>query len=230
MLPKCRNLATKCYKANSSKLKATAFMGRVIAQAVCRWLPIAEARVRTRVRSYWIYCRQIGTGTGFLRVLLFPLPVIPPTAPRPSSSITRGRYRMADVLSGLNIFETYSHSRDSSISVAGLLVGYVLVNTNTTHRVYRSLFQSVFSLSPLSTLIAPRGWRGGEGASRPALLVTAWHVRPPLAVINTLQAHPWLECKNSLTHRVCVSRCDVRKCTAAGMLTNNRLARALLDD
>jgi hypothetical protein len=59
-----------------------------------------------------------------------------------------------------NTFEIYSHSGDG-ISVAGLLVCYVLVNTNMTHRVYRSLFQSVFSLSPLSTLIAPQGRTGG---------------------------------------------------------------------
>jgi hypothetical protein len=55
---------------------------RGIAQAVSRWLPIAEARVRSQVRSCGICGRQSGTEAGFLRVLRFPLPIlIPLTAP-----------------------------------------------------------------------------------------------------------------------------------------------------
>jgi hypothetical protein len=56
--------------------------GRVIAQAVSRRLPTAAARVRGRVRSWGMCGGQSGTGTGFLRVLRFPLPIlIPPVAP-----------------------------------------------------------------------------------------------------------------------------------------------------
>jgi hypothetical protein len=55
------------------------FRGRVIAQAVSRWLPTAAARVLERVRSCGIYGGQSGTGAGFLRVLMFPLPIYIPT-------------------------------------------------------------------------------------------------------------------------------------------------------
>jgi hypothetical protein len=56
--------------------------GRAIAQAVSRWLPTAEARVRARVLSIGICGRQSGAGSGFLRVLRFPLPIfIPPNSP-----------------------------------------------------------------------------------------------------------------------------------------------------
>jgi hypothetical protein len=62
--------------------------GRAVVQAVSRRLPIAAARVRSEVKSCWIYCLQIGTGAGFFRVLRFPLPVLmPPTAPHLSSVI-----------------------------------------------------------------------------------------------------------------------------------------------
>jgi hypothetical protein len=48
--------------------------------AVRRWLPTAAGRVRV-----WAVCGvyggQSGTGAGFLRVLRFPLPIIPPISP-----------------------------------------------------------------------------------------------------------------------------------------------------
>jgi hypothetical protein len=45
-----------------------------------RWLPTAAARVR--VRAACGACGgQSGTGAGFLRVLRFPLPIIPPISP-----------------------------------------------------------------------------------------------------------------------------------------------------
>jgi hypothetical protein len=54
--------------------------GRAVAQAVSRWLPTAAARVR--VRAACAVCDgQSGTGAGFLRVLRFPLPIIPPISP-----------------------------------------------------------------------------------------------------------------------------------------------------
>jgi hypothetical protein len=52
-------------------------LGRAVAQAVSRWLPIAVARFR--VRAACVVCGvQNGTGAGFFRVLRFPLPIIPP--------------------------------------------------------------------------------------------------------------------------------------------------------
>jgi hypothetical protein len=54
--------------------------GRVIAQAVSRWLPTVAAQVRTQVRSCGIRGGQSGTGAGFLRVLRSPLPILIPLA------------------------------------------------------------------------------------------------------------------------------------------------------
>jgi hypothetical protein len=50
------------------------------AQAVSRWLPTAAARVRVRV-ACGVCGGQSGTEAGFLRVLRFPLPIIPPISP-----------------------------------------------------------------------------------------------------------------------------------------------------
>jgi hypothetical protein len=61
---------------------------RAIAQAVSRRLLTAAARVRSQVRSCGICGGQNGAGASFLRVLLFPLPIlIPPTAPHSSTII-----------------------------------------------------------------------------------------------------------------------------------------------
>jgi hypothetical protein len=60
-------------------------LGRAVAQAVSRWLPTAAARVRVRA-ACGVCGEQSGTGAGFLRVLRFPLPIIPPISPSPSSS------------------------------------------------------------------------------------------------------------------------------------------------
>jgi hypothetical protein len=59
-------------------IQINAPFGRAVAQAV--------ARVRARARTCGIYGGQRGTGTVFLRVLPFPLPIIPPIAPHSSSS------------------------------------------------------------------------------------------------------------------------------------------------
>jgi hypothetical protein len=48
--------------------------------AVRRWLPTAAARVRIRA-ARGVCGGQSGTGEGFLRVLRFPLPIIPPISP-----------------------------------------------------------------------------------------------------------------------------------------------------
>jgi hypothetical protein len=48
--------------------------------AVRRWLPTAAARVRVRA-ACGVCGGQSGTGAGFLRVLPFPLPIIPLISP-----------------------------------------------------------------------------------------------------------------------------------------------------
>jgi hypothetical protein len=54
---------------------------RVVAQAVSRWLPTAAARVRIQA-ACGVCGGQSSNGAGFLRVLLFPLPIIiPPISP-----------------------------------------------------------------------------------------------------------------------------------------------------
>jgi hypothetical protein len=81
-------------------------LGRAISQAVSRWLPTAEARVRARVWSCGICGGQSGAGVGFLRLLRFPLPMfIPPIAPQsPSFTIwvLYNRPEVAAVPSGLS--------------------------------------------------------------------------------------------------------------------------------
>jgi hypothetical protein len=58
----------------------TATNGRAVAQAVSRWLPIAAAQVCIRA-ACGVCGGQSGIGAGFLRVLRFPLPIIPPISP-----------------------------------------------------------------------------------------------------------------------------------------------------
>jgi hypothetical protein len=62
-------------------LRLTTSLGRAIAEAVSRWLPTAAAWVQSRVCSSRIFGGQSGAGAGFLRVLRFPLPFIPPNSP-----------------------------------------------------------------------------------------------------------------------------------------------------
>jgi hypothetical protein len=53
---------------------------RALAQAVSRWLPTVAARVHIRA-ACGVHGGQSGIGAGFLRVLRFPLPIIPPISP-----------------------------------------------------------------------------------------------------------------------------------------------------
>jgi hypothetical protein len=55
-------------------------IGGAVAQAISRWLPTAAGRVRVRA-ACGVCGGQRGTGAGFLRVLRFPLPIIPPLSP-----------------------------------------------------------------------------------------------------------------------------------------------------
>jgi hypothetical protein len=80
-----------------------------LAQAISRHLPTAAARVRAHVRSRGICGGQSGTGVGFLRVLLFSLPILnPPTAPHSSSSIIRSWYNRPN--NGRSTKWTQSHA------------------------------------------------------------------------------------------------------------------------
>jgi hypothetical protein len=54
--------------------------GRAVAQAASRWLFTAAATVRVRA-ACGVYGGQSGTGAGFLRVLQFPLSIIPQISP-----------------------------------------------------------------------------------------------------------------------------------------------------
>jgi hypothetical protein len=60
--------------------EVSANLGGAVAQAVSRWLPTAAARVRVRA-ACGVCGGQSGTGAGFLRVLRFPLSIIPPISP-----------------------------------------------------------------------------------------------------------------------------------------------------
>jgi hypothetical protein len=55
-------------------------VGHAIAQAVRRWLPTTAARVRIQA-ACGVCGGQSGIGAGFLRVLRFPLPIIPQISP-----------------------------------------------------------------------------------------------------------------------------------------------------
>jgi hypothetical protein len=69
-------------KLFGQRLELSSTEGRAIAQAVIRWLSTVAARVRSRGWSSGICGRQSGAGTGFLRLVRFPVPTfIPPNSP-----------------------------------------------------------------------------------------------------------------------------------------------------
>jgi hypothetical protein len=57
-------------------------VGCAVAQAVSHWFPTSAPRVRVRTPC-GVCGGQRSTGAGFLRVLRFPLPIIPPISPSP---------------------------------------------------------------------------------------------------------------------------------------------------
>jgi hypothetical protein len=61
-------------------LEVSSLHDRAVAQAVSRWLPTAAAWVRAR-SACGVCGGQSGTGAGFLRVLRFPVPIIPSICP-----------------------------------------------------------------------------------------------------------------------------------------------------
>jgi hypothetical protein len=67
-------------------------------------------------RSCWICGGQSCTGAGFLRVLRFPLPVIPPTAAYSSSSTIRGWYSSPVAASVLLDLIPLDHSKNKESS------------------------------------------------------------------------------------------------------------------
>jgi hypothetical protein len=71
----------KFVEASQGRLFSVELVSQIIAQVVNRWIPTAEGRVRDRA-ACGICGGQSGIGAGFLRVLLFPLPIIiPPISP-----------------------------------------------------------------------------------------------------------------------------------------------------
>jgi hypothetical protein len=84
-------------------------IGRAIDQAVSRRLPTAAARVRGRVWPCGICGGQSDTGTDFLRVLRFPLPILIPSIALHSSSIVRDWYGYDRPISGRHTKWTQSH-------------------------------------------------------------------------------------------------------------------------
>jgi hypothetical protein len=84
---------TLCSDTRRDEKKTISEMiGRDVAQAVSRRLPISTAQVPARLRSCGIFGGHSRTGAGFLRILHFPLPMIPPITQHSSSLIIRGWY------------------------------------------------------------------------------------------------------------------------------------------
>jgi hypothetical protein len=70
----------RLYYEDTNRVELVVCVGCVVPQAVSRWLPTAAARVRVRT-ACGICGGQSGTGAGFLRVLRFPLSIIPRNFP-----------------------------------------------------------------------------------------------------------------------------------------------------
>jgi hypothetical protein len=84
-------------------VSVTYLLGRAIARAVSRRLPTAAAGVRWQVKSCGIYGGQSGIEASFLRVLRFPLAVLPSNAPYSSSGGGTIGKLVTDVPGGLSL-------------------------------------------------------------------------------------------------------------------------------
>jgi hypothetical protein len=80
----CVSIASKsfvsplcCHVQITTGLPNLGYLDRAVAQAVSSWLPRAAAQVRVRA-TCGVCDGQSSVGAGFLRVLRFPLPIIPP--------------------------------------------------------------------------------------------------------------------------------------------------------
>jgi hypothetical protein len=79
-------------------------LGRAIAQMISRWIPTAAPRVQARIWSSGICGGQSDAGADFLRVLRFPLPLIPPNTLSSQSPETGTiGQSVADVPSGASL-------------------------------------------------------------------------------------------------------------------------------
>jgi hypothetical protein len=81
-------------KRNIGRTHSNAQVNGAVAQAVSRWFSNTAVLLLTRVRLHGICGGQNRITAGFLRVLSFPLPIVPPTAPHSLSSIILGWYNM----------------------------------------------------------------------------------------------------------------------------------------
>jgi hypothetical protein len=81
--------------------------GRVIAQAVSRWLSTAAAWNRSQVTSCGICGGRSGSGAKVLRVFRCPLPILIPSIVPHSSSLIRGCYNR--LIGGRRTRWTQSH-------------------------------------------------------------------------------------------------------------------------
>jgi hypothetical protein len=93
VLPQCPTFLNKQKKCSFKKgyekyecnfrnhsIKVYQNKGRAVAQAISRWLPTAAPRVLIRA-ACGLCGEQNGIRAGFLRVLRFSLPIIPPISP-----------------------------------------------------------------------------------------------------------------------------------------------------
>jgi hypothetical protein len=107
-----------------------------------------------------------GTGTGFLRVLRFPLQIlIPPTAPRSSSSVSRGWY--SRLISGRHTKWTQSHPTPKNLKKKELItwllaLRYALVPDHLSRRFVQQIrscadfrFHIIYLASLISFFLSP---------------------------------------------------------------------------
>jgi hypothetical protein len=131
-------------------------LGRAIAQAVSRWLPTAEARVRIQVKSCGLCGEQSGNGAGFLRVHRFPLPIlIPPTAPH-SSSIIRRWYNRP--VSGRRTKWTQSHPTPRNLKKSVPLSSPLRLVSACLEKKETEMSEELTALQGFETLVNKSVW------------------------------------------------------------------------